>query len=94
MRIANGGTAGHIDPSGLARRGGAEGEEPHAPSRRPEHGGPRGAGGQGDGTAGADSQAVALRQGFDEVLTSIGIQLASNAMGDFDEAMADTEENS
>lgn len=77
----------------LARAGhGDRHDEPSGPSGG---GRPIGADGRDSGSvsSGNDPQAVDQSAAFQSVLSSIAVQMASDSMADFDDAMGDTEED-
>lgn len=94
------GGVGSISVS-LARtgHGGAHGQRQdasaeHSGQSRPGDARGHGASGHGDGAtiSGNDSQAAAQREAFDVALRSVAIQIVNDSMGDFDDALDETEE--
>ncbi|BBC02554.1 nodulation protein NopC [Bradyrhizobium elkanii USDA 61] len=95
MRISSSSAAGHLDSDLHATGGGKKGSR--APGEHDDHGQSHGAGAPLNGGASgpdADSQAAAMQQAFNVALGAVAMQFVSSAMGRFDDAMAETEEDS
>lgn len=88
IRGGGGGTGASLDRAGHGDRH----DEPGGPSGG---GRPIGEGGRDSGpvSSGNDPQSVDQSAAFQSVLSSIAVQMASDSMADFDDAMGDTEED-
>ncbi|WP_160321705.1 hypothetical protein [Bradyrhizobium pachyrhizi] len=95
MRISSSNAAGHLDSDLHATGGGKKGSR--APGEHDDRGQSPGAGVPvNGGTSGpdADPQAAAMQQAFNVALGAAAMQFVNSEMGRFDDAMAETEQDS
>ncbi|SFQ08508.1 hypothetical protein SAMN05216330_11536 [Bradyrhizobium sp. Ghvi] len=94
MRLTSSSAAGHVDAD-IHAAGGKK--ESHKPGERDDHGRSPDANvpvNGGASTPGGNSHEAAMQQAFNVALGAIALQVANSSMSDFDDVMAETEEDS